>query len=123
VVKLTFPRELRLLTPASFGYVFQEPLRAGSPYITILARNNQLAYPRLGFAIAKKQLKRAHDRNRIKRLAREFYRLNQYQLPKMDFVLMVRTAVIGLDNQQVIELLGQLCHRIKRTSLLMEQKV
>ncbi|MCO6524623.1 MAG: ribonuclease P protein component [Candidatus Schmidhempelia sp.] len=122
MVKLTFPRELRLLTPASFGYVFQEPLRASSKYITVLARDNQFAYPRLGFAIAKKQLKRAHDRNRIKRLAREFYRLNQHQLPKMDFVLMARTAVMDLDNQQVIALLENLCHRIKRTSLLMEPK-
>ncbi|HAK02149.1 MAG TPA: ribonuclease P protein component, partial [Klebsiella pneumoniae] len=42
MVKLAFPRELRLLTPAHFTFVFQQPLRAGTPQITILGRQNSL---------------------------------------------------------------------------------
>jgi len=45
--------------------------------------------PRLGLSIAKKILKRAVDRNKFKRLAREVFRLNQTQLPNKDFVVMV----------------------------------
>lgn len=51
---LAFPRELRLLTPRHFDYVFQQPQRASSPEITILGRLNELGYPRIGLTIAKK---------------------------------------------------------------------
>ncbi|EFD6356015.1 ribonuclease P protein component, partial [Escherichia coli] len=40
MVKLAFPRELRLLTPSQFTFVFQQPQRAGTPQITILGRLN-----------------------------------------------------------------------------------
>ncbi|WP_392566040.1 ribonuclease P protein component [Utexia brackfieldae] len=116
MIKLTFPRELRLLTPASFSYIFQDPFRSGSPFVTILARQNQLGFPRLGFAIAKKQLKRAHERNRIKRVVREYFRLHQTELPTMDYVVMARTAVMDLDNKQIIAQLDKLWHRIKRNA-------
>ena len=74
MIKLNFPRELRLLTPEQFKYVFQQPQRAGSPEITVLARPNNLEHPRLGLTVAKKHLKRAHERKRIKRLCRESVR-------------------------------------------------
>lgn len=110
--QLTYPRELRLLTPSDFNYVFQNATRVGSPYLTLIARDNTLGHPRLGFAIAKKQVKRAHERNRIKRLTKEYFRQHQHSLPTKDFILMARTAVIDLDNKQVISTLEQLCHRI-----------
>ena len=48
MIALSFSRELRLLTPIQFKYVFEEPLRASSPEITILARKNTVGLPRLG---------------------------------------------------------------------------
>lgn len=108
---LAFPRELRLLTPSHFDYVFQQPQRASSPEITILGRLNELGYPRIGLAIAKKNVKRAHERNRIKRLMREYFRLHQHELPSMDFVILVRKGVVDLDNQEITETLGKLWRR------------
>ena len=80
MIKLNFSRELRLLTPTQFKNVFEQPFRASTPEITILARKNNLEHPRLGLTVAKKHLKRAHDRNRIKRLVRESFRLSQHNL-------------------------------------------
>ncbi|URL06975.1 ribonuclease P protein component [Avibacterium sp. 21-595] len=111
MIKLNFPRELRLLTPAQFKYVFQDPQRASSAQITILARINQENHPRLGLAVAKKHLKRAHDRNRIKRLCRERFRLLQHQLPNYDFVIVVKQGIGQLDNQQLFNLLDKLWQR------------
>lgn len=93
MVKLAFPRELRLLTPSHFTFVFQQPLRAGTPQITILGRQNSLGHPRIGLTVAKKNVKRAHERNRIKRLTRESFRLRQHELPPMDFVVVAKKGL------------------------------
>ncbi|MGL4455342.1 MAG: ribonuclease P protein component [Plesiomonas sp.] len=116
MVKLAFPRELRLLTPAQFSVVFQQPQRAGSPQLTILARANNLDHARLGLTVAKKHLKRAHDRNRIKRLVRESFRLNQHELPSVDFVVIAKKGIGELSNHELTELLSKLWRRHSRLS-------
>ncbi|MDF7671326.1 ribonuclease P protein component [Orbaceae bacterium ESL0721] len=101
-----------MLTPFDFNYVFQQSFRAGSPYITLVARYNRLDHPRLGFAIAKKQVKRAHERNRIKRIAKEYFRHHQSQLPNIDFIVMAKSPVLELDNAQLVATFDKLCQRI-----------
>lgn len=116
VIKLAFPRELRLLTPAQFSFVFQQPQRAGSPQLTILARSNDLGHARLGLTVAKKHVKRAHERNRIKRLVRESFRLNQHELPAVDFVVIAKKGIADLSNPELTELLSKLWRRHSRLS-------
>lgn len=100
-----------MLTPEQFKYVFQQPLRASTPEVTILARPNYLEYPRLGLTVAKKHLKRAHDRNRIKRLCRESFRLSQHELPPYDFVMVAKQGISKLDNRTFTETLSKLWQR------------
>lgn len=114
MVKLAFPRELRLLTPASFDFVFQQPKQAGTPQIMFFGRMNELGHPRIGFTIAKKQIKRAHERNRIRRLTRESFRLRQHQLPSMDFVVLAKKGAVELDNLVLAKMLEKLWHRYSR---------
>jgi ribonuclease P protein component len=98
---LQFPRELRLLRPSDFSFVFEKPVRIGNRAFTLLARANSIAKPRLGLAIAKKQVKRAVDRNLIKRKIRETFRLHQHQLPHFDFVVMVRRDIAQMDRKEI----------------------
>lgn len=100
-----------MLAPVQFKYVFEQPLRASSPEITILARPNSLEHPRLGLTVAKKHLKRAHDRNRIKRLCRESFRLLQQELPCCDFVIVAKAGIGKLDNPTLTETLSKLWQR------------
>ncbi|PHM57746.1 ribonuclease P protein component [Xenorhabdus hominickii] len=100
-----------MLTPEHFTYVFQQPQRASTAEITVLGRLNELGHPRIGLTVAKKNVKRAHERNRIKRLSRESFRLNQHNLPSMDFVILVRKGVAELDNRELTEALGKLWRR------------
>jgi len=104
-------QELRLLTPTHFTFVFQQPQRAGTPQITILGRQNSLGHPRIGLTVAKKNVKRAHERNRIKRLTRESFRLRQHELPSMDFVVVAKKGVADLDNRALSEALEKLWRR------------
>lgn len=111
MVKLIFPRELRLLNPINFTFVFQHPQRAGTPQITILGRLNKLGHPRMGLTVAKKHVKHAHERNRIKRLTRESFRQRQHELPAMDFVVVAKKGIADLDNYALIETLEKLWRR------------
>ena len=112
--KLAYPREWRLLTPEHFNFVFQQPHRAGSPHLTILARDNNLNHPRLGQAVPKKQIKLAVNRNRFKRLVRESFRHHQDLLPAKDFVVIAKKSAQELSNQELAALLDKLWQRLSR---------
>ena len=101
-----------MLTPSQFTFVFQQPQRAGTPQITILGRLNSLGHPRIGLTVAKKNVRRAHERNRIKRLTRESFRLRQHELPAMDFVVVAKkgvAALIRVYQRLISPLLGPHC--------------
>jgi ribonuclease P protein component len=53
---------------------------------------NHETYPRLGLSIATRTFGSAVARNRIKRLTRESFRLNQYSLPPVDVAVSAREA-------------------------------
>lgn len=108
----SFSRELRLLSPTHFENVFQNATPSVSPQITILARHNLLDHPRLGITVSKKRVRKAHDRNRIKRLVRESFRLNQHQLPKADIVVVGKSGLDKMSNQQITLLLGKLWKKL-----------
>ena len=104
-----FGKHLRLLTAADYKAVFGQALyKVSCPQLLILAIPNGQASPRLGLVIAKKHVRLATQRNRIKRLLRESFRLNQHLLAGLDIVILARTGVDKLDNKAVSELTARL---------------
>lgn len=98
---LCLTRELKLLTAENYQNVFAKAERFGNRSFTVLARKNELGHARLGLAISKKCAKRAVDRNRIKRLFRESFRLNQHQLPCVDIIAMCKPSAISLNSKDM----------------------
>lgn len=84
----SFPREARLLDAAGYGQVFKRNKRLANRYWIVLGHRSGSDQSRLGLAIAKKRAKRAVDRNRIKRIARESFRHNKVRLKGYDAVVM-----------------------------------
>ncbi|MBU1264863.1 MAG: ribonuclease P protein component [Thiobacillus sp.] len=80
-------RDARLVAKADFDRVFADNQRARTDYVVVMARPNQVGYPRLGMVIAKRLLARAVDRNRVKRCVRESFRQVLPELPACDFVV------------------------------------
>jgi ribonuclease P protein component len=107
-----FPRELRLLTPRQFSFVFEKAIPAVSPTLTILARFNDYSQPRLGITVAKKKVKLAVHRNRIKRCVRESFRLHAHQLPNIDIIVVAKQGVGQLENANIHEQLHKLWERL-----------
>jgi len=93
--------ELKLLTAENYKNVFAKAERFGNRSFTVLARENGLDHARLGLAISKKCAKRAVDRNRIKRILRESFRLNQHELPCVDIIAMCKSSAISLDSVEM----------------------
>lgn len=110
----TFTRELRLLTPAQFKSVFSNPIKASSAEITLLAIPNSEQHPRLGLTVAKRYVKRANQRNRIKRIIRDSFRLNQHDIPHLDIVVLVRNGVMEMENADINKLIEKLWRKLSR---------
>jgi ribonuclease P protein component len=110
----TFPRSSRLTLAADYGPVFKKSVRIGDDCLTLLAGKSKTGQARLGLAISKKQVKRAVDRNRIKRQIRESFRLRRKQLPACDVVVMVRSKILKLEKRELNQRLYTLWDRVNR---------
>ena len=109
-----FDRRARLLKPEQYRRVFQNPDRSAARGLLVLARPNDVGYPRLGMAFAKRHLKKAVDRNRLKRLTRESFRTHRDELAPMDFVVMARSQVRDLSNAEILEILSRHWQRLSK---------
>lgn len=96
-----FPPTLRLLKAAEFKNVFANPVKSTDRYFTLLATKNAYAHPRIGLAIAKKVIKRAVDRNTLKRTVRENFRLQQHMITNLDIVVLARKDALGANPEDL----------------------
>lgn len=118
-----FTRKFRLLLPSDYKFVFNQPIRSSDKLLTILAKPNpELSDPRLGLAIAKKSVRTAVQRNRIKRLAREFFRLNKNKIACADYVLLVRSGIDKMDNQVINQSLSKQFNYLRKKLTRSEKK-
>lgn len=83
-----FPAYLRLKKRKEFDRVSQEGGKIKSRWFILLLARNSLSHNRLGIIVSRK-VKNAPDRNRLKRLCREAFRLSNPFLPQgFDLVLL-----------------------------------
>ncbi|NWN92125.1 ribonuclease P protein component [Marinobacter adhaerens] len=109
---LSFPKSHRLLRPVDYGKVFNDvQLKVPHRNFLILATPNNLGHARIGLIFAKKNLKLAVQRNRVKRQVRETFR-HQPDLPGMDIIVLGRQGLAVLDNQSIRTSLNSLWQRL-----------
>ena len=98
---LRLPPERRMRRPAEFKRAYAAGKRLGNEFFTVNAQANGLGCARLGMSIAARILRRAVDRNRVRRLIRESFRVHQLGLPAIDIVIGARAGVLAADNAQL----------------------
>jgi len=105
----------RLLNARDFQAVFDSPLyKVAQPPFLMLIRPNSAECPRIGLVFARKKVRLAVERNRLKRLVRESFRLHQHGLPAVDVVFIARQGIDDLDNAAFLSALDKAWHLLVR---------
>lgn len=107
----TFNKQQRLLKKKDYDRVFEKAKKLTTPDFVVLVRSNEIGRSRLGLALTKKLINKAHDRNRIKRLVRESFR--QTSLPAMDIVVLARQSTAKQSNINILTNLNKTWEKLK----------
>lgn len=111
----SFPRTRRLLTKSDFNRVFEQAtVRAGTGELFALASTAADAEARLGFIVARKHVRRAVNRNLIKRIAREEFRLLDPTFPALDIIVMARKGADKLEREKLHEAVRYLFRKLRQ---------
>ncbi len=103
MTNFNFGDDVRLRCAADYKSVFDGALlKVHQPHFLFLAKPSEFALKsRLGIVVAKKKVRRAHERNRVKRLTRESFRLHQQQLEQLDIVVMPKQGIDAVANAEL----------------------
>ncbi|WP_343126553.1 ribonuclease P protein component [Buchnera aphidicola] len=104
----SFHKNLHLKKTKDFNYVYQNHQKKITSELIVLGRLNCFNYPRLGISISKKKIKYSWNRNRIKRVIKECFRLLQFYLISMDFIVIVRKNISFLNNYALANIIKKL---------------
>jgi ribonuclease P protein component len=97
----SFPKHHRLLDKKAFSAVFDgNPVKASGTSGMLLSISSCECESRLGVIVAKKNVRHATQRNRIKRLVREHFRLNPLPAP-IDVIFLARRGVADKSNAEL----------------------
>lgn len=104
MTSFAFSPAARLLQASEYKAVFDHALfKVHQPSFLILAiaRSGESNQSRIGIVVAKRKIKRAHERNRFKRLTRDSFRLHQHELPCLDLVIMAKQGADLVPNAEL----------------------
>ena len=121
MTEFDFSRQRRLLSAGDYRRVFDKAdYKVSDQHLLILARQVKTnpeapASSRLGLVIAKKHVKHAVDRNRIKRIARKTFRTQEPPFePAIDIVILARKGLGDLDNAALHKVIGKQWRRLQK---------
>lgn len=101
VERQTFGRHERICKRKEYTAVYEQGIRRYSRHFTIITFRNQAETSRLGITASKKA-GNAVQRNRVKRLLREFFRLNKSRFSSsQDIVIIARKFAYTLNYRDV----------------------
>ena len=119
MAKQGFSKASRLLGPSQYSTVFKKADFKLSTATILMLISKSVQSPRLGIVVAKKNAKSAVQRNRLKRIIRESFRLRQEEFGTIDMVILARQGLDKMNNEDVLiqinKLFDELISKLNRT--------
>ena len=106
--RLTLPAQKRLRRKSDFDAAYARGRRFGNGLFGVTALWNDKGWPRLGLAVAVRTAGGGVERNRIRRIIRESFRLHQYELPAVDLIVSARGRARDATGAELRESLSAL---------------
>jgi ribonuclease P protein component len=118
-VEQAFARCYRLTKTDEFSSVFgfRRAIRGKLLMLHYQPRPAGMKDARLGVVVGKKLLKRAVDRNRLKRIVREQFRLVRKDLPPVDLIVRLAVKAAPLDGRQIAGDFLSLLDKLQRSRM------
>lgn len=87
---LRFTKQAKLIKTDEFSSVFNFRKRITARFLAVHYQPNAIGHARLGLVVGKKIAKRAVHRNYMRRVLREFFRIQQHTISAVDLVVRVQ---------------------------------
>lgn len=113
-MKYIFSSAFRLKNKQQFKKIFRNAKRLSSNYFTMFFKANDLDHPRLAIVITKRLVRDAVDRNRLKRVIKESFRLHQHMLSGYDVLIIASKGIKQLDNKGLTQCLKKQWQRLHK---------
>ena len=104
----TLPAQKRLRRKSDFDATYARGRRFGNGFFGVTAAPNETGVPRLGLAVAVRVAGGGVQRNRIRRIIRESFRLHQHELPAVDLIVSARDRARAATAAELRESLNAL---------------
>jgi ribonuclease P protein component len=117
-MSFTFPKHEHLRRPADFQRVYDRRRSVSNDWLIVYVCENGLPHLRLGLSVSRKY-GGAVQRNRLRRLYREAFRLTRHEMPAgLDLVLIPRKP----EEPPLAELTRTLPHLVKQAARRLEKE-
>ena len=107
-------KKAKIIKTDDFSSVFNFRKRFSSQYLAMHYQPNTLQYVRLGLVIGKKVAKLSVSRNYMRRVLREFFRLNQYDICHVDLIIRVQKEFGKVNFIQIKQEFNSLIYKINQ---------
>jgi len=114
VPALRFTKNAKLIKTDEFSSVFNFRKRISARFLAVHYQPNDIGHARLGLVVGKKVARRAVDRNYMRRVLREFFRIKQHEISHVDLVVRVQKKFEKEDFLQIKQEFESLIEKINR---------
>ncbi len=108
------PKARKLVKTDEISSVFSFNSRVTSEHFQVLAKPGVYKFARIAVIVSKKTARLATDRNYIKRVSREIFRLEQQKLAGLDIIIRIRRR---FSSTEYAEIANELREQLGRTRL------
>jgi ribonuclease P protein component len=115
-------KQAKMIKTDDFSSVFNFRKRFSLKYLVMHYQPNNLQRARLGLVVGKKTAKLAVSRNYMRRVLREFFRLNQHDICHVDLIIRVQKKFDKVDFIQIKQEFDSLIYKLNQRVILSQHK-